>query len=100
MPPFNLRQHGIVFVLALLPLLLAYLLFLTASCVMTMKIGGLGVGSAAAISQTTGPNVQMPPQIPLDVERYPVVPQGLELQQVHIFVRHGKAGFLPHFGLG
>lgn len=86
---------SIVFVLALLPLLLAYLLLLTASYVMTMTIGGLGVGSAAAIAQTTGPNV---PQIPLDVERYPVVPQGLELQQVHVFVRHGKAGFLPISG--
>jgi hypothetical protein len=29
-------------------------------------------------------------QVPLDVETYPVAPQGLELQQVHVYVRHGE----------
>lgn len=33
--------------------------------------------------------VYRPPQVPLDVERYPIAPQGLDLEQVHIFVRHG-----------
>ncbi|KAJ3782805.1 histidine phosphatase superfamily [Lentinula aff. detonsa] len=27
---------------------------------------------------------------PLDVEKYPVAPSGLELEQVHIYVRHGE----------
>ncbi|TFK71894.1 phosphoglycerate mutase-like protein [Pluteus cervinus] len=31
-----------------------------------------------------------PPQVPLDVENYPVAPEGLELQQVHVYVRHGE----------
>jgi hypothetical protein len=26
---------------------------------------------------------------PLDIERYPVAPNGLELEQVYLFVRHG-----------
>ncbi|TRM60384.1 histidine phosphatase superfamily [Schizophyllum amplum] len=30
------------------------------------------------------------PQVPLDAERYPVAPQGLELEQVHVYVRHGE----------
>jgi hypothetical protein len=30
------------------------------------------------------------PQVPLDVETYPVAPPELELEQVHVFVRHGK----------
>lgn len=27
---------------------------------------------------------------PLDVQNYPVAPLGLELEQVHVFVRHGE----------
>ena len=30
-----------------------------------------------------------PPQVPLDVDKYPVAPPDLELEQVHVFVRHG-----------
>ena len=30
------------------------------------------------------------PQVPLDVEGYPVAPRGLELEQVHVYVRHGQ----------
>ena len=43
------------------------------------------------------PLVYRPPQVPLDVKRYPIAPQGLKLEQVHVFVRHGKptAGCLP-----
>ena len=31
-----------------------------------------------------------PGALPLDVEGYPVAPPELELEQVHIYVRHGK----------
>ncbi|KXN89150.1 putative acid phosphatase SPBC4.06 [Leucoagaricus sp. SymC.cos] len=37
-----------------------------------------------------GPYVYRPPQVPLDVEGYPIAPAGLELEQVHIYVRHGE----------
>ncbi|KAF8899757.1 histidine phosphatase superfamily [Gymnopilus junonius] len=30
------------------------------------------------------------PQVPLDVENYPVGPEGLQLEQVHVYVRHGE----------
>lgn len=36
-----------------------------------------------------GHYIYRPPQVPLDVEGYPVAPAGLELEQVHIYVRHG-----------
>jgi acid phosphatase len=29
------------------------------------------------------------PQLPLDVDGYPIAPEGLKLEQVHIYVRHG-----------
>lgn len=32
-----------------------------------------------------------PGTVPLDVERYPQPPPELELEQVHIYVRHGKS---------
>ncbi|KAF5336555.1 hypothetical protein D9611_006525 [Ephemerocybe angulata] len=30
------------------------------------------------------------PQVPLEVENYPVAPEPLQLEQVHVFVRHGE----------
>lgn len=39
----------------------------------------------------TGAITQRLPQIPLDVEKYPVAPSELELEQVHVFVRHGES---------
>lgn len=30
------------------------------------------------------------PQVPLDADNYTVAPAPLELEQVHVFVRHGK----------
>ncbi|KAF8999109.1 phosphoglycerate mutase-like protein [Cyathus striatus] len=30
------------------------------------------------------------PQVPLEVDRYPVAPEGLQLEQVHVYVRHGE----------
>jgi hypothetical protein len=50
---------------------------------MTMTIEGL--------VQRAVPNAQRPPQVPLDVDQYPVAPHGLELEQVHVFVRHGMS---------
>ena len=28
--------------------------------------------------------------VPLDVDGYPIAPQDLELEQVHVYVRHGE----------
>ncbi|KAF8189862.1 histidine phosphatase superfamily [Mycena galopus ATCC 62051] len=36
------------------------------------------------------PYTYRPPQAPLDVKGYPVAPQDLKLEQVHIYVRHGE----------
>ena len=33
--------------------------------------------------------------VPLDVDGYPVAPSGLQLEQVHVYVRHGK--LIIHF---
>lgn len=41
-----------------------------------------------------GPYIYRPPQVPLDVENYPVAPAGLELEQVHVYVRHGACYLL------
>lgn len=35
------------------------------------------------------------PQVPLDVEGYPVAPEGLKLEQVHLYVRHGQKRIFP-----
>ena len=36
------------------------------------------------------PKVKTRGQVGLDVEKYPVAPEGLELEQVHVYVRHGE----------
>lgn len=67
---------------------------------MTIGIGGSIIPSFAANTsdgQTISSNAPRPPQVPLDVERYPVAPPGLELQQVHVFVRHGESPFFPSY---
>ncbi|PFH47755.1 hypothetical protein AMATHDRAFT_66976 [Amanita thiersii Skay4041] len=48
---------------------------------------GLNLSNNAAV---TPPFVYRPPQVPLEVEQYPVAPNGLELEQVHIYIRHGE----------
>lgn len=61
----------------------------------------IGIGGSILSSNTTGgysgqTNISNTPrllQVPLDVKQYPVAPLGLELQQVHVFVRHGKSSF-------
>lgn len=41
------------------------------------------------VDHTPPANLYRPIQAPLDVERYPVAPDGLQLEQVHVYVRHG-----------
>jgi len=36
------------------------------------------------------PPVFRPSQVPVDVEAYPIAPDGLKLEQVHVYVRHGE----------
>ncbi|KAJ7755374.1 histidine phosphatase superfamily [Mycena maculata] len=36
------------------------------------------------------PYTYRPPQAPLDVKGYPVAPRDLQLEQVHVYVRHGE----------
>jgi len=37
----------------------------------------------------SGCNIKTPGHVPLDVEKYPVAPDNLALEQVHVYVRHG-----------
>lgn len=54
------------------------------------QIMGLGLMKGTKLSNKVDTTVIRPPQVLLDVERYPVAPPGLQLQQVHIYIRHGK----------
>ena len=38
----------------------------------------------------TGKSLGWPGALPLEVDGYPVAPPELQLEQVHIYVRHGK----------
>lgn len=40
-----------------------------------------------------GPYLYRPPQVPLDVDGYPIAPACLELEQVHVYVRHGASAY-------
>jgi len=40
----------------------------------------------------TDPGTDHLGHIPLDVENYPVAPSSLQLEQVHVFIRHGAFG--------
>lgn len=40
----------------------------------------------------TDSGIDQPGHVPLDVENYPVAPPTLQLEQVHLFVRHGAFG--------
>lgn len=47
-------------------------------------------GLMASSSDTFYPvNITTPGHVPFDVENYSVAPQGLTLEQVYLFVRHG-----------
>lgn len=38
-----------------------------------------------------------PPQVPLDVQGYSLAPEGLQLEQVHVYVRHGLSPVSRHY---
>ncbi|TFK49423.1 phosphoglycerate mutase-like protein [Heliocybe sulcata] len=52
-----------------------------------MALPSSSVTSAAVGNQ---PFVCRPPQVALDVENYPIAPEQLELEQVHVYIRHGE----------
>ncbi|KAF9459750.1 phosphoglycerate mutase-like protein [Collybia nuda] len=54
-----------------------------------MTIGVPNVTGRVDLNTSNG-HVYRPPQVPLDVGLYPETPEGLKLQQVHVFVRHGE----------
>ncbi|KAJ7695455.1 histidine phosphatase superfamily [Mycena rosella] len=59
--------------------------------------------SSTASHNEALPYSYRPPQVPLDVAGYPVAPKELQLEQVHVYVRHGErtpvgirlASFIP-----
>lgn len=57
----------------------------------------------ASNSSTFDPTTPKPPNWPgahpLDVDNYPVAPPDLKLEQVHIYVRHGKCELWPCSGV-
>lgn len=59
------------------------------------RISGNMVFGIESVQAHIEPNDQAqpayrPPQVPIEVEGYPITPDGLELEQVHIYVRHGE----------
>lgn len=55
-----------------------------------MTIGAPNATGRVDLSTSNG-HVYRPPQVPLDVGLYPKTPEGLKLEQVHVFVRHGMS---------
>ncbi|TFK41610.1 histidine phosphatase superfamily [Crucibulum laeve] len=51
---------------------------------------GLPNSSKHASDGSVNPSLYRFPQVPLEVERYPTPPEGLQLEQVHVYVRHGE----------
>ena len=52
---------------------------------------GLGLGAGGNASGGGGGGARYrAPRPPLDVAGYPVAPRELELEQVHVYVRHGE----------
>ena len=49
--------------------------------------GGTELGQGMVPATDSG--TDHPGHIPLDVENYPVAPSTLQLEQVHLFIRHG-----------
>lgn len=47
------------------------------------------LNTAPSLSMAPSNNDLHLPQVPLDVENYPVAPAELALEQVHIYIRHG-----------
>ncbi|KZT28102.1 phosphoglycerate mutase-like protein [Neolentinus lepideus HHB14362 ss-1] len=50
----------------------------------------MAIRSVASVTLGNQPYACRPPQVALDVENYPVAPEQLELEQVHIYIRHGE----------
>lgn len=48
-----------------------------------------GTSKISSIVNASGCNIKTPGHVPLDVEKYPVAPDNLALEQVHVYVRHG-----------
>jgi acid phosphatase len=48
----------------------------------------MAFGSAGAPASNATLTLK-PPQVPLEVDKYPIAPEALKLEQVHVFVRHG-----------
>lgn len=52
-----------------------------------------------SIPMPTGRSMGWPGALPLEVDGYPAAPPELQLEQVHIYVRHGKSiTLLLYFG--
>jgi hypothetical protein len=49
-----------------------------------------GAPKLLSIVKATGCNIRTPGHVPLDVESYPIAPDNLVLEQVHVYVRHGR----------
>lgn len=73
----------LVLVLALSPLLL-----LIPSLIQNFTHKLQQMPTASIPSSTGGQR-----QVPLDVENYPLAPEGLHLEQVHVYIRHGELPF-------
>ncbi|KAG6873917.1 hypothetical protein C0995_009698 [Termitomyces sp. Mi166 len=54
--------------------------------------GGLMFFGATRVRRPDDPRtlIYRSPQIPLEVENYPIAPNGLVLEQLHVYVRHGE----------
>lgn len=52
----------------------------------TMPLGGMSPPKDGQVVPSTASKA---PQMPLEVDGYPVAPPNLQLEQVHIYVRHG-----------
>ena len=48
-----------------------------------------GTSKISSIIRAAGCDIKTPGHVPLDVENYPVAPENLALEQVHVYVRHG-----------
>ena len=49
-----------------------------------------GTSKILSIVKASGCDIKTPGHVPLDVENYPVAPDNLALEQVHVYVRHGR----------
>ena len=50
-----------------------------------------GTSKISSIIKASGCDIKTPGHVPLNVENYPVAPDNLALEQVHVYVRHGRS---------